>query len=127
MFRVCLKCKQAKFVDDFHKAVGMTTGRSNTCKSCAAVVGRESRYRRVYGITEAEYQRLLAEQGGRCAICRTDRANPNRDARFAVDHNHETKAVRGLLCLRCNVLLANALEKTDVLLEAVAYYAPRCV
>ena len=51
-----------------------------------------------YGITEKEYQTLLEEQGGLCAICKEEQ-------KLAVDHCHITQKVRGLLCHACNVAL----------------------
>lgn len=53
---------------------------------------------RTYGLNEGEYARRLAEQDGRCAIC----MNRARTRRLAVDHDHQTNEVRGLLCYRCN-------------------------
>jgi len=44
---------------------------------------------------------MFVEQGGCCKICR----KPPKKNRLAVDHDHETKIVRGLLCLRCNYAL----------------------
>ena len=50
------------------------------------------------GVTDEEYQRMLAAQAGGCAIC----GNPPKTKRLHVDHNHRTGRVRGLLCFRCN-------------------------
>ena len=50
------------------------------------------------GVTDDEYARLLAAQGGGCAIC----GNPPKTRRLDVDHDHRTGKVRGLLCHRCN-------------------------
>ena len=50
-----------------------------------------------FGISQEEYVFLLEKQEGVCAICRG-----NCSKSLAVDHNHETKNVRGLLCNRCN-------------------------
>lgn len=50
------------------------------------------------GVTVAEYDRLLAAQGGGCAIC----GNPPKSRRLDVDHDHRTGATRGLLCHACN-------------------------
>ena len=50
------------------------------------------------GVTDEEYERRLAVQGGVCAICG---AAP-KTRRLHVDHNHRTNTVRGLLCFRCN-------------------------
>ncbi|GAB4588702.1 endonuclease VII domain-containing protein [Nocardia sp. IFM 10818] len=52
-----------------------------------------------YGITKAEYQAILAHQGGKCAICQ--RATGAR-RRLAVDHSHADGTVRGALCKPCN-------------------------
>jgi len=53
------------------------------------------------GITDAEYERLLAAQGGHCALC----ANTPKTRRLHVDHDHRTGEVRGLLCYVCNKYL----------------------
>lgn len=53
---------------------------------------------RRYRITIEDYERLLESQGGVCAICKT----PPRSYRLAVDHCHDSGAVRGLLCVSCN-------------------------
>ena len=52
-----------------------------------------------YGLTEGAYNLLYVMQGGRCAGCQ--RAT-GATRRLAVDHNHATGEVRGLLCRPCN-------------------------
>lgn len=52
-----------------------------------------------YGITAEEYKLLYEAQGGRCAICQRATGAARR---LAVDHNHKTGEVRGLLCKPCN-------------------------
>lgn len=61
---------------------------------------RERRWRYSLGIelTEADYDRMLKQQKGRCAICR----RPPRTRRLDVDHDHKTGRIRGLLCSNCN-------------------------
>lgn len=59
------------------------------------------RYLRNYGMTKDDYARLLEKQGGVCAICRRTPSSSVRK-RLAVDHNHTTGKVRGLLCEPCN-------------------------
>jgi hypothetical protein len=54
-----------------------------------------------FGITPSEYDRLLSEQNGVCAIC--ERAPKTR--RLAVDHSHWAGRVRGILCFACNTFL----------------------
>lgn len=64
------------------------------CKACASTARHAAAVEATYGITEAQYQRLLAIQGGRCAICQ----RVPRNRRLAVDHDHITGEPRGLLC-----------------------------
>ena len=87
----CAGCQSFRDLEDF--------GRGATrCRPCASSVAHDARVAKVYGITGDDYDALLALQGGKCAICR---ARP-RSKRLAVDHDHKTGAVRGLLCSRCN-------------------------
>lgn len=56
-----------------------------------------------FGLSGDELLALAAAQEYRCAICgRTPKPNARR---LAIDHDHETGAVRGLLCYRCNTAL----------------------
>lgn len=59
------------------------------------------KYWATFGVTLDDYNRLLAEQNGRCAICETD--DPGGRGAFHVDHDHETGQIRGLLCNECNI------------------------
>lgn len=69
-------------------------------------IKRDSLLRTRYGITRATYDEMLAQQDGKCGICRADTPGNGRGNRyFDVDHCHETGKVRGLLCRQCNVLL----------------------
>lgn len=76
------------------------------------------RLRKDFGLSGDQYDALLASQAGRCAICE----NRPRGKRLAVDHNHQTGEIRGLLCKRCNHdLLGSARDDTPILLRAVSY------
>ena len=72
---------------------------------------------RTHGINPEQYESLLAQQDGRCAICAELSERPLR-----VDHNHRTGTVRGLLCDRCNrLVLGGSRERLDVLENAISY------
>jgi hypothetical protein len=71
-----------------------------------------------YGITIEDYNRLLEQQGGVCAICGRP---PVSKRRFHVDHNHKTGVVRGLLCSGCNTAVGGVHEDTNVLQKMIAY------
>lgn len=75
------------------------------------------RREKVYGLTEQAYEQLCALHSGRCAICDEVR-------RLAVDHDHRTGVVRGLLCDRCNLGLGN-LRDDPVRCVAAAHYVLR--
>jgi Recombination endonuclease VII len=79
---------------------------------------RDRYLRKTYGITEAQYNELLAYQGGCCAICR----KPPKGRRLAVDHDHKTGKVRGLLCYFCNSrFLGRGRESAAMHLAAAEY------
>lgn len=73
-----------------------------------------------YGLTQDQYDSMLAEQGGVCAICRSD--DPQHwSNRFQVDHDHETNEVRGLLCAPCNGGLGLFRDDPKRLVAALGY------
>lgn len=74
--------------------------------------------RKTYGITTQYYSGLLRDQGRRCAICDEPFSDKNKPQ---VDHNHKTGNVRGLLCGKCNRLLAKIKDDYEWA-ESAAYY-----
>jgi hypothetical protein len=84
---------------------------------------RSRRFKKEYGIDFAEYQRMLLEQKGVCAICdRPETKIENGSIRMlSVDHNHTTGAVRGLLCGNCNMAIGYACDDVTVLQKAIGY------
>jgi hypothetical protein len=73
--------------------------------------------RRVYGLEGGAYEAMMAEQGGKCAICR----NRQLMRALAVHHDHVTGAVVALLCSSCNHdLLGGAWDSPELLLRAWA-------
>lgn len=60
-------------------------------------------------ITYEKYEDLLKQQDYRCAICYSTRDELDRD--LAVDHDHITGQIRGLLCRDCNWFVVRVLEK----------------
>lgn len=72
--------------------------------------GRKPTRAKQLGVTDQEYARLFAEQGGVCAICGGTPKRLKKDGTpyaLQADHDHRTGAVRGLLCHRCNRALPN--------------------
>jgi len=74
---------------------------------------------RKYGITFDEYNTMFNAQEGRCLICGKHQSELNQA--LCVDHNHNTNAIRGLLCIRCNTGLGCFNDRTDLLTKAVEF------
>lgn len=72
----------------------------------------------------AEHNAMLKAQDGLCAICKQKEVARGRKGGIklpAVDHDHQTKKVRGLLCQACNRMLGYARDDRDILIAAAAY------
>jgi hypothetical protein len=76
--------------------------------------------KREYGIKKADYDRMLEEQDGLCAICHQPNTH-KKHKRLSVDHDHATGRVRGLLCHTCNVGLGAFKDNVEVLAQAIEY------
>lgn len=71
------------------------------------------------GVSPEQYEAMLADQNGHCALCP---AVP-KTRRLDVDHDHRTGAVRGLLCHWCNRRLGQ--RTTPAWLRRAADYLER--
>lgn len=83
---------------------------------------RESYLKRVYGLTLNQYDEMLMAQNGLCAICGGKERN---DELLAIDHNHVTGEVRGLLCRLCNASLGGFGDDPNILAKAITYLLKR--
>lgn len=72
---------------------------------------------KTYKVTKEQYDAMLAQQGGVCAICK---GLPDRTF-YCVDHCHKTGKIRGLLCHKCNSGLGMFQENIDNIRSAVSY------
>jgi hypothetical protein len=72
-----------------------------------------------YGITSEEYDQIFLEQDGKCKICGIHQNELKRN--LAVDHNHMTGKVRGLLCTKCNTVLGLVNDDPVLLIKAEEY------
>ena len=81
---------------------------------------RDQFMKRRYGISQADYEIMLIAQEGKCAVCSTtEYVGPGKRAH--VDHDHKTGKVRGLVCVRCNVLLGMAQDQHERFIAAIRY------
>lgn len=70
-----------------------------------------------YGMTIEDYETMYEAQAGMCAIC----GLPPSEKRLSIDHCHDTKEVRGLLCTRCNSGIGFLQHEGSLLRKAAAY------
>lgn len=73
-----------------------------------------ARKKRLYGITQEQYDGMLAERDGRCDLCGEQR-------KLDVDHDHETNRIRGMLCRPCNTALGRLGDSAEGLRKALTY------
>lgn len=131
--KTCVRCSESKAFSEFDLHAGCRDGFRRECKACMAKYQKTQRaeYRgeasrryslkKNFGITPEQYDQMLAEQDGKCAICKSD--DPIRTASrfFSIDHDHKTGAVRGLLCSPCNSGIGMLKDDPEILLSAINY------
>jgi hypothetical protein len=94
---------------------------ASRCKTCNSVSAHAGAVEKKYGITAAQYKDLFVAQGGRCYICQRQ----THTKRLAVDHDHATGEVRGLLCADgergCNHAILGNIRDLAMARRIVAY------
>lgn len=81
-------------------------------------VMRAAQLKRKFGLAVEEYDEMLRDQNGGCAICQ----KPCLTGRsLAVDHCHTTNKIRGLLCHNCNVGMGKLKDDPALLMAAASY------
>jgi hypothetical protein len=130
----CRVCGKFKTPDQFNRDASRTSGFSSQCKECstlyhknrdlakkikAQIIRKNTNLKYHYGVTLDSYGEMLASQNGLCAICGRSPELFNRA--FAVDHDHATNIVRGILCPDCNRGLGGFHDDPDLLRKAADY------
>lgn len=85
-----------------------------------ALTDRERHLKAKFGITEAQYDELLDRQKHRCAVCGGHESQWKM--RMAVDHNHKTGEIRGLLCYPCNKWVVGLIDRYHNRIEPAMKY-----
>lgn len=132
--KTCSKCEKERDLSFFFVNKSRSDGVDSQCKMCAdeynrtwkeantekrAIYAFRTRLKKNFGITEKQYEQLLDKQNNCCALCQ--KPATNFDRRLAVDHDHETGRIRGLLCYYCNHKLIGR-HKDGNLLRRMADY-----
>lgn len=133
----CKKCKKEKDLECFDVHPKCLLGRHSRCKKCRAdyeraryqSLSKEERLKKnaksgkypktrfkVHKITERDYLARVESQEGKCAICGT-----LLGIKLVIDHCHEKKKIRGLLCRTCNSGLGMFKDSPKLFFAAIAY------
>lgn len=85
---------------------------------------RKAHLKRKYGISLEEYDSILNNQNGVCAICNRQET-AERNTFLSVDHCHKENKIRGLLCNNCNRALGLFGDNIELLKSAIEYLKTR--
>lgn len=142
-FAGCYRCKIVKPVSEFSKNKARPNGLNAVCKACHKAYSdtpenkerarathlawkakdpdayKSRKLRENYGIGIAEYDALLAAQEGCCAICGATETHNGKY--LAVDHDHVTGQIRGLLCAACNKAIGLLQDRPERAAAAAVY------
>lgn len=98
---------------------------NTSCTVCLKDYPKAAEARRIYkrkkrlalrgGCTPEMKAQMIAEQGGRCAICES------QDKILFVDHCHDSNKIRAALCMSCNTALGHAADNPKILRKMADY------
>ncbi len=116
--KVCKKCNETKSINQFHRHHTNLDSRSGKCKQCKKLENRERWLKNKFKLSLNEYDDMLQIQKDKCGICGSLN---NNEKSLAVDHDHKTNGIRGLLCLNCNTALGSFRDSIRLLKRAIGY------
>lgn len=139
-YKTCSSCKEQLHISNFYKYKLSKDGYMYRCKACDAEATKTARknkkelysimYRKrnlksKYNMGIDDYESLLASQNYACAICGTKNPAGENSKKvlpsFAVDHEHISGRIRGLLCNTCNRALGFMRDSPELLKSAANY------
>ena len=117
-WRRCRICLNA-----YHRA-RRATMKANNPESLSRY-GRSAKLKENYGITLEDKEQMWKDQDGKCKVCdlpiSVDLTPELHGNKACVDHDHETKIIRGLLCHSCNRAIGLMGDSPEILDKAAAY------
>ena len=141
----CTRCKEEKPLAEFNKRSVCHDKKDTLCRPCRHAftkaydeadpektrrTWRRNNLKRMFGVTPELVDAMLAAQSGCCAICKDHWETKSVDTRIGrprmlgLDHDHQTGALRQLLCELCNRGLG-LFQDSPALLRAAADYLER--
>lgn len=131
--KICNRCKTEKPLTEYWKNKRSKDGYQHECKPCwqertnsylqgetrekYLKIRRNRHLVKKYGITLEQYEKMFTEQDRKCGIC----GKENERVSLAVDHDHGTGKIRGILCENCNRGIGMFKHQTELLDKAKQY------
>jgi|ERR1700677_2942775 len=119
--KACTKCTKVKPLSAFYKK-----GKESHCKVCKKEhrlatpdVSKRSYLKYFHDISLEFYNELYAKQDGKCAICSKPQIEFTKA--LAVDHDHASRKIRGLLCGPCNRAIGLLKDNSNIVGKAFLY------
>jgi hypothetical protein len=139
--KVCTVCGIKKSRDEFYLEKRAKSGLTPQCKECMQSRARQgyaranpaekkiireqtrnNQFKCRYGLNRIGYDRLFAEQEGRCVLCGAKPTGKTpKTQNLHIDHDHLSGHVRGLLCNRCNWALGTLGDNAAGILNVLDY------
>lgn len=118
----CNKCGEFQSLKNYYSNKRYFLGSQHYCKNCFskwAKIRNTKEKNKIsninrYGLELEQYELLAEYQKGKCAIC-------DEETKLVIDHSHDTKHIRGLLCADCNFGLGRFKDNIRILEKAILY------
>ena len=137
--KICTKCGEDKPLSEYNKRSASRDGLTSRCTDCLNTKAMQTRAKKPndtrgynlkkrFNISIDDYNHIFLKQRGLCAICTKPESTIDKKGNIkwlAVDHNHTTQEIRGLLCSSCNTGIGLLGDSEKVLKSAIKYLKER--
>jgi len=118
-FKLCTGCNSLKSVAEYGK---IKKGTNTKCKQCIKYYN----IHKAFGLSKSQYDAILKYQGSMCKICDMHISKCGSKG-LAIDHDHSTGMIRGLLCVKCNSAIGLLKEDMRIMKRAIDYLSRKSV
>lgn len=117
--KTCSSCKKFKLTNAFSSNKSRKDKLHNECKQCQVTYNRLYILQTKYQLTKEDARALVKKIEHGCEICRTP-LSLGRSG-YAVDHDHQSNKIRGVLCQDCNLGLGFFQDNPGIINKAITY------
>ena len=120
-FNHCRACHKINSRNQYNKNIeaSQTWARNKARTAKYKDTHRNWKLQKDFGITLEDYNKMFADQKGLCLGCYKHQSSFKKA--MAVDHDHTTGKIRGLLCMKCNSVLGYVADDSTTLRRLADY------